>query len=371
MASLVGDEVRPFVLVFAAYGATRSPFTVGVVLAAGVLPQVVLLPIGGSFGDAHRPKRTLIVADVVRAATLVMCAGAWASGIRSVELLILVQLICATADAFFAPASGRLLVALSHRDRLFADNALVAVAGYVGEMAGPATAAVLLALGGPSAGIGFDGLTFLASAVLLSGVPTPVPAQLTSRGVAPHRAMRSVLSRPAVRRVLGVEATWALLGTAPILVLGPIVCVTRLDGPASWAAIVTAYGIGGVLGGILVRSSTKAGRTAAPGLLLEAPAPVLLAFAAPTPLVASMAVIGGVGSAATSTLLTTQLQLHTPAPLQATTAALHDAVELALLSTGFLIAGGISSASNARVALTLSAATAIVLAAIIRQTAGG
>jgi hypothetical protein len=48
-ASVVGDEVRPFVLVFAAYGASHSALMVGVVLAAGVLPQVIFLPLGGSW----------------------------------------------------------------------------------------------------------------------------------------------------------------------------------------------------------------------------------------------------------------------------------------------------------------------------------
>jgi MFS family permease len=364
---LVGDEVRPFVLVFAANGASRSPFMVGVVLAAGVLPQLALLPLGGAWGDARHPTRTLVVADVVRAASLVVCAAAWARGIRSVELLIVTQLICAASGAFFAPAAGRLLVALSEHDRLFVDNARVAVAGYVGEMAGPAAAAVLLALGGPSAAIGFDGLTFFVSAVLLSRVRTP--AQIPSRRVAPHRRMRRVLSRSPIRALLGVEASWALLGAAPILVLGPVVCMTRLDGPASWAAIVTAYGVGGVLGGILVRSSVIARRHAALGFLLETPAPLLLAFGATTWLVAATAVVGGMGSAATTALLTTSLQLHTPPRLQATTAALHEAVELALLSIGYLAAGPISSATSTPIALSLSAATGIVLTAVTQRIA--
>jgi hypothetical protein len=132
-------------------------------------------------------------------------------------------------------------------------------------MAGPVAASVLLGVGGPAAAIAFDGLTFLVSALLLGEISTPPDADLTSYGVSPHRAMRSVISCRAVRALLGVEAAWALLGAAPILVLGPVVCATRLDGPVSWAAIVTAYGIGGVLGGFVIRSSATARRHAALG----------------------------------------------------------------------------------------------------------
>jgi hypothetical protein len=66
-ASPVGDEVRPFALVFAALGAERSALSVGVVLAAGVVPQLGLLLVGGWWGDTRSPVRTLILADAVRA----------------------------------------------------------------------------------------------------------------------------------------------------------------------------------------------------------------------------------------------------------------------------------------------------------------
>ncbi|HEY7258637.1 MAG TPA: hypothetical protein VH459_06180 [Gaiellales bacterium] len=236
-------------------------------------------------------------------------------------------------------------------------------------MAGPVAASVLLAVGGPpAAAIAFDGLTFLVSALLLGEISTPPDADLTSYGVSPHRAMRSVISCRAVRALLGVEAAWALLGAAPILVLGPVVCATRLDGPVSWAAIVTAYGIGGVLGGFVIRSSATARRHAALGFLLETPAPLLLAVAASIWIVAPAAVLGGIGSAATSTLITTRLQLETPSRLQATTAALQAAVELALLSTGYLLAGGIASAASVPAALALSATTGAALAAVTHRT---
>jgi hypothetical protein len=296
-----------------------------------------------------------------------LCAAAWAHGGRSAELLIVTQVVCGTAEAFFSPSAGRLLVALSTQDRLIHDNALLSFAGYAGEMAGPASASVLLAVGGPAAAIGFDALTVLVSAQLLAEVRMPSPPVPTAPSLPPHRATRSVISNPAVRALLAVEAGWALLGTAPILVLGPVVCVNRLDGPASWAAIVTAYGAGGVLGAIVMRSSAAVRRHAALGFLLEAPAPLLLAVAAPTWLVAVAAMLGGSGSAGASAVITATLQLRTPPRLQATTAALQTTVELALLSAGYLVAGALASAVGTPAALTMSAVTGTALAAVTKR----
>lgn len=337
------------------------------VLAAGVAPQFVLLLMGGRWGDTHSPRGTLIAADLARAVVMLAAALVWLGGAGDIPLLVGAQIVCGAAEAFFAPSAGRLVVSLYPAERLVGTNALVGVAGYAGEMAGPAVAAVLMALGGPSAAIAFDGLTFAASALLLACLPSPAvrPAQVAITG---RKPIRAVAARSPARTVLVIDGVWALLGTAPILVIGPVICATRLDGPPSWAAVVTAYGVGGVLGGLLLaRRRSLARLVGVAAFLLEAPAPLLLAAAAPTALIALAALVGGVGSACTSTVLTTLYQRHTPPALQATATGLRATVALASLTIGYVLVGPAASATGTSVILITSAVATPCLAALTHR----
>jgi Major Facilitator Superfamily len=364
--SLVGDEVRPFALTFAAYAVNPSPAGVGVVLAAGVAPQFVLLVVGGRWGDTRSPLGILIGADVARAVVMLATAVVWLGGAGDIPLLVGAQIVCGAAEAFFAPSAGRLVVTLYPTERLVGTNALVGVAGYAGEMVGPAVAAALLAVGGPAAAIAFDGLTFAASALLLACVSSPIlrQPQLAATG---RKALRAVASRPPARTVLVIDGLWALLGTAPILVVGPVICATQLDGPPSWAAVVTAYGVGGIVGGVLLARRPPLARFATAAFILEAPAPLLLAAAAPTALIALAALVGGAGSACTSTILTTLFQRHTPPALQATATGLRATFALASLTIGYLFIGRAASATGTSIILLASAIATPYLAALTHR----
>jgi MFS family permease len=112
-ASLVGDEVRPFALSFAALSVDSSRSGVGLVLGAGLAPQFVVLQLGGWWSDRHPPLRTLIVADLVRGVVLLATAALWLHGAGTILLLVAAQIVCAIAEAFFVPSAGRLVVTLS------------------------------------------------------------------------------------------------------------------------------------------------------------------------------------------------------------------------------------------------------------------
>jgi predicted MFS family arabinose efflux permease len=363
--SLVGDEVRPFALTFAALSLDRSPSSLGLVLSAGTLPQLLMLVLGGWWGDRRQALRTIVAADALRAFVLFGAAAALVQGSASIPLLTAAQAMCGVATAFFEPAAGRLALGLSPSDKLIRTNALIGVAGYTGEVVGPGLAAALLTVGGPAAAVSFDAATFVVSALLLGGVAVPAPVAQRKRPMRPFADVRYALAPPAARAVIAVSGAWALLGTAPILVLGPVVCSNHLDGSASWAAVVAAYGLGGIVGGVLLSRKTRVRRLALLAFALEAPAPFLLALAAPTAAVAVAAVLGGLGSAGAGTVLTTVLQRQTSPEFQAMATAVRAFFELGMLTLGYLLVGVAASALGTSFTLSASAITAAGLAVVV------
>ena len=64
--SLLGTAIIPTALILAIIEATQSGTAVGVVLACELVPQLVLLPVGGVIADRVRPQRLAFITDVVR-----------------------------------------------------------------------------------------------------------------------------------------------------------------------------------------------------------------------------------------------------------------------------------------------------------------
>src|SRR6476620_10598104 len=61
---------------------TLSPVLAGVVLGAEMLPQAVLVLLGGVLADHYDPRRLLVAGQVGQAAVLLLGAAGWASGVR-------------------------------------------------------------------------------------------------------------------------------------------------------------------------------------------------------------------------------------------------------------------------------------------------
>jgi hypothetical protein len=77
--------------------------------------------------------------------------------------------------------------------------------------------------------------------------------------------------------------------------------------------------------------------------------------------------MGGVGSACTSTSLTTLYQRHTPPALQATATGLRATVALASLTVGYVLVGPAASAAGTSLILLTSAIATPYLAALARR----
>ena len=79
LVSLLGTAVAPVALAFAVLDLTGSATDLGYVLAAGWLPQIFFILVGGVLGD--RLPRTLVMvgANLISAAAQAVAAGFWPS----------------------------------------------------------------------------------------------------------------------------------------------------------------------------------------------------------------------------------------------------------------------------------------------------
>jgi MFS family permease len=139
-----------------------SPWAIGLVLLAEVIPGMLLGPVFGAAADRWSRRGCMIAADVVRFgafAGLVVVDGFGAT--------LALALLAGVGAALFQPASLAALPGLVDRSRLPAATSVYGALTDLGFVAGPAVAAGLMLVGGPELVLGVNSVTFMLSALLL------------------------------------------------------------------------------------------------------------------------------------------------------------------------------------------------------------
>ena len=295
--SAIGDRIVAVALAFAVLDLTGSVTDLGLVLAAQTVPLVLFVLLGGVWADRVSRRAVMITSDLVRAGAQGASAVLLVTGSAQVWQLVMLQAVYGAAEAFFLPASQALLPETVAAPDLQEANALIAVSANIARIGGPALAGLLVATVGAGWGLAIDAGTFLASAAFLSlmRVNAVAPAARTGTLSELRAGWRAFRSRTWLwASALEFMAANALF--SPYLVLGPEVARISLGGPAAWAAISTAAGLGAVLGGIFgLRWHPRFPLRAmfVISLIGTSPLLVLLAATAPLPALLGAALISG------------------------------------------------------------------------------
>lgn len=352
--SALGDHIVIVALAFAVLEIGGSTSEVGLVLAAGTLPLVATVLVGGVVADRVSRRGVMVTADLVRVASQGAMAALLIAGVAEVWMLALLAGVTGAATGFFGPASTGLLPEVVLAEQLQPANALRGSVAATGEILGPVVGGVIVAAAGAGWAMGFDAATFAVSAACLAMLRLPVrPPAPRSRfvddlreGWAVFRSRRWVWSFVlyfAFGNVLW--GAWAALG--------PVVAERDLGGAAVWGAVLAAMGIGALLGSLVaVRARPRR------PLLLAAVADGLfalplafLAAAPPAVLIACGALLGGAGVALAASLWESTLQRHIPSESLSRVSSYDWFGSLAFAPLGLAVWGSVAAAIGIGVSL--------------------
>ena len=261
--SVLGDRVTMVALPFAVLATGGGVAEVALVSAAQFLPFVVLALPAGVWADRWERKRILIASDAVRLLCQVVASTLLLTDTAHVAHLVVIAAAYGAADAFFAPAFSGLLPTTVSPTNLQPANALRGLSYSVGSIVGPVIAGVLIAFaGGPGGALLFDAATFGVSIALLLPLRPRVVDAIVSAEDPPattdhfwtslRQGWGEVRSRSWVLAFLGGFAAYHVVVLPAIFVIGPVLMEEELDGARSWAIIVAAFGVGCVLGDLLL-----------------------------------------------------------------------------------------------------------------------
>ena len=175
--SVFGDQISALAIPLTAILALHaSAFEVGVLTALAWLPHLLFsLPAGVWIDRRTNRRRNMIVADVLRAASLATIPVAWWLGVLTIWQLLAVAFAVGALTVFFDLSSASFFVALVHRSQYVDANSKFSTTRSLSYIAGPSTAGFLVQVLSAPVALAADALSFVASAIALRGVKVPEP----------------------------------------------------------------------------------------------------------------------------------------------------------------------------------------------------
>ena len=279
-----------------------SPSEMGLLAAAGSLPNLLFGFVAGVWVDRVRRRPILVWADIGRALLLVSIpAAAWMGQLTFSQIWI-VTFAAGTLTVFFQISAISLLPALVEKRELVAANSRLSTSDAVLAIAGPAVAGGLVQLFSAPKAILLDAVSYLFSALALRGVTEAEPNSTAPRDAddtngrnAQFRsAVASVgrevgegvyeLLRTPLLRTLTITSSLGMLAGSISAAVQMLFLVDQLNFTPSVIGTVLACGGGGgaLLGALLsgrVAKILQVGMTLVVGKLLWIAGSLLLATA--------------------------------------------------------------------------------------------
>lgn len=277
MLSVIGDHISLIAFPWLVLQLTSSPFMTSVAFAVQGVPRAIFMLLGGATVDRLSPRKVLILTNLARLVIVGALAGLLFIDQVSVPAIFALALLFGLADAFYYPAEQGMIPSLVKREDLQAGNALNQIVLQMGIILGPMIAGIVIAgeimnvgdhkmeagLGGNysedrlglARAFALDGLTFLVSVLALLALKTrSLKNEEEEEKPSLVREVREALSYvakvPAMRLAFIGIALLELCFQAPIFVGLPVLADTRFtDGAAAFGLLVSAYGVGSLIGG--------------------------------------------------------------------------------------------------------------------------
>ncbi len=252
LVSNFGDTLHYIALVVLVFRLTGRGLAVSALVAAEVLPVLLLGPVAGVVIDRFSRKAVLIGADLCRAGlvlTLLWPQGAWHAYLVAAGL--------AAGNTFFNPTVQAVIPALTAEEQRLAANSVAWSTGRLVQILAAATVGGLIAFLGTGPAFALNAASFVVSAALVARLP--IPPHAGQVGAAARRGLGSyyadaraglayALRDRFVSRLLVVQslASFAVGGTGAMLV---VLAERHLRlAPAGFAWLIGAIGVGALLG---------------------------------------------------------------------------------------------------------------------------
>ena len=250
--SLFGDQISMLAIpLVAVLTLDAGAAQMGYLTAAAWVPYLLFSLHAGAWVDRRGGRRrTMIAADIGRAAVLLSVPLAYAADLLTLPHLYVVTLVAGALSVVFAVADTSLFVSIVPREQYLGANSLLNGSRAFSFVAGPSVAGLLVqALTAPVALVA-DALSFLGSAAFLTRIE-PQEVQTDPEGGSIFTGLRYIRGSAVVRSSLLATATINFFNFV-FFALFVLYATRELGVSAGTLGLVLGAGaVGGLVGSVL------------------------------------------------------------------------------------------------------------------------
>lgn len=375
MVSRSGSMITYVVLPILVYQLTGSNLWTGLVAVSEALPYACFGLFAGALADRLDRRRLMVATDLASAAVLASLPLAYLAGALIAPHVLVVGFVVQAMSVFFEAAGFGAVPALVGRERVGTANSAIAGGGTVIELAVPALVGVLLAVLAPAPLVALDVLSFIASALLLRAIITPMGLDRSGERTRLRsdigEGLRFLFGHPLLR-VLTLLAALANVGVAAFMSqlvpwLDQVLGIEPVGDPRL-GVVWVIFGAGGLTGAVLYPwFSRRLGGTRVPLVFLPASLACIVACALlkQWALAAAVAALWYVAYIVIELTAITLRQQLTPDRLQGRVNTVARVLEFGVVwPVGALAGGVLSQAYGPRATLWLAAGMVVVACAV-------
>lgn len=373
-----GQWIQQATLGWVVYEVTRSPTLLGAVIGVRAIPMFVLAPITGYIADRHDKRRALALSQFLMVVISLALAALLAFDAVEVWHLFAFSLLSGVGAVFDRTLRNTLVFSSVPRDIVANAVALNSIAFSVTRAIGPGIAGFLIASVGAASNFAIQGLLYVGVCLAVLSLSAPLPPATPRRPASAWSDMKEGVRFAMTDRVARVTFITGLV--PPLLLipgfsaLMPIFAKDIYDaGPEGLGLMLSAVGVGGIVGGVVAAWATRFERTGlVQTLALTVFSAAMLCFAlSPTITFAIVwLAVAGIAEMVHHTIHVTTLQMCAPEHMRGRMTSLLPLFP-ACISVGALFAGALADLLpvDVVVILLVAIAIAVVGAAWMRSSA--
>ena len=360
------------------WSSTKSPSMLGISVFLLLAPQMLLAPLSGVLADQRDKRQLMGRTQLVGGLLKIITAALALSGYLSIPVLFVLIVLVGSAGALSQAAAKTAVGTMVRRRDLPMAISLNSVIFNISGTIGPAVAGLVIAQFNPGISFLVAGLLSWLFVVLLRFAP-PMPASAgAGRFWAQFKlGLRYLLQEPVLKWLLVLHIASATLAR-PFLEFVPALVTTLFAGGAQKAAlVVSAVGVGSVIGGVWMaqRDSGHSRHTTALRLLNAVLGAMLLLSACMVAFVwmpwygvaVALAFVAGFGMITRATGIQTLVQTLSEDAMRGRTVAIYSMILNGGAIVGSLFVGFVAEITGLRWSLTISVSAALLVWLLVRR----
>ena len=257
--SLLGTGMTQFALTIWAWQVTGEATALALVGFFNFAPTVLASPFAGALVDRYNRKLVMMLSDLAAGLATVVVLLLMATDRLQIWHLYATGAFTGVFQSFQFPAYSAAVTMMLPKEQYARANGMIGLAGSASNIIAPIAAGVMLGVIGATGIMTLDILTFIVAigALLLVHIPQPVIPE-EARRKRPSilsdsvYGFRYIFERPSLLGLQLVFFSINLMNTISGPLVAPMVLARTGNDTMTLGSVQSAFGVGGVLGGILM-----------------------------------------------------------------------------------------------------------------------